>query len=83
MFYNGNNVQQKGGAEMDSEDYAKYPNLLRVAKELTRCKHPYKVAGALLSVIECGADDLTDGNEDIGLTVGEVLAFFEQSRRNQ
>ena len=67
---------------MDSEDYAKYPNLLRVARELTRCKHPYKVAGTLLSAIKCSANNLADGNEDICLTVGEVLTLFEQSCGN-
>lgn len=67
---------------MDSGDYAKYPNLLRVAKELTRCKHPYKVADAILSVAKCGMNDLADGNEDIRLTFGEVLTLFEQSGSN-
>lgn len=64
---------------MDSGDYAKYPNLLRVARELARCKRPYKAAGVLLSVVKRGTDDFADGNKDIGLTVGEVLALFEQS----
>ena len=68
---------------MDSEDYAKYPNLLRVARELTRCKHPYEVADTVLSVAKCGIDDLADGDEDIGLAVGEVLALFQQSCANQ
>lgn len=67
---------------MDSGDYVEYPNLLRVAKELTRCKHPYKVADAILSVAKCGMDDLANGNEDIRLTFGEVLALFEQSCGN-
>lgn len=67
---------------MDREDYAKYPNLLRVARELTRCKHPHKAAGVLLSVVKRGTDDLADGNKDIGLTVGEVLALLEQSCGN-
>lgn len=67
---------------MDNADCAKYPNLLRVAKELTKCKQPYKIADVFLSAIKCGTDDLTDGNEDISLTVGEVLALLEQSCRD-
>lgn len=68
---------------MDSEDYAKYPNLLRVARELTHCKHPDKVIHTILSVIECGADNLANGNKDISLAAGEVLALLEQSCGNQ
>lgn len=29
-----------------------YPNLLRVSQELAQCKHPYKVAEALVSMLE-------------------------------
>lgn len=67
---------------MDSGDYTKYPNLLRVARELNRCKHPYKAADAILSVAKCGMNDLANGNEDIRLTFSEVLALFEKSGSN-
>lgn len=48
------------------EAKSKYPNLWRVACELARCEHPYKVADALLAILAANPDMLQ-------ITLGEVM----------
>ena len=38
-------------------DYEKYPNLMRVAKEIAKFEHPYRTANALLAILAAVADD--------------------------
>lgn len=60
---------------MTSKEYCeKYPNLMCVAKELSKLKNPYKAADALLAVAKSGLDNLTISEKDCSLTVSEVYA---------
>lgn len=45
-------------------DYKNYPNLLRVSRELVQCKHPYKVAEALVSMLK-GDEAQTQLEQDV------------------
>ena len=63
---------------MRGNKYQDYPNLLLVAKELTRCKHPNKILNAMQSLLEGSVKDSANSGEDFGLTGSDILSFSDQ-----
>lgn len=49
-----------------------YPNVYRVAQELSRCKHPDNILSAMCSMLE-GSGGIDN------LTVGEVIGHEDQA----
>lgn len=55
------------------------PNLYRVVLEIAKSKKPYESAERLLSIIKSSPEDFTDTNEDIRLTVRDILSIANKS----
>lgn len=59
--------------KITNDDYKKYPNLMRVAKELAACKNAYKVAPTLLFIIERSIQNSANGTDNLRLGCGDIL----------
>lgn len=55
------------------------PNLLRVATELATYKNPYRAAHTLLFLLKSSTKDSGNGNQDIGLLLGDISTIINES----
>lgn len=60
---------------MNRNRYADRPNLLRVATEISKKKHPEKILKIVELVVKGGLNDFADSEKDLSLLVSEVIAI--------
>ena len=67
---------------MDKAKFGDRPNLLRVAAELAKCKDPDRVLEALRLVLKRSVNDPANGEQNLTLSVSEIVAVLDDSLRD-
>lgn len=57
----------------DTEKYRHYPNLYRVAQELARCEHPYKVANAMIALLSTDPEIIRTDKKEAAMNPTDEL----------